>query len=187
MGRLLEMYKHEVTFAEDGLQFLQIMEAELAGGGGDGGGGGGGSGDAAGAINAFGVATIAAKSQVAFRTYSNRDRFDVVLMDQYMPNMNGPTATRAIRERGYRGLIIGLTGDTLEEDSEYFRSHGLDAVLSKPLNIDELKAAIGEFYGSGGEFYLFLKRGTTLLERILSESWILPWLKLYPRQYNFYR
>ena len=31
-------------------------------------------------------------------------------MDFMMPNMDGPTATKMIRESGYKGLIIGVTG-----------------------------------------------------------------------------
>ena len=45
---------------------------------------------------------------------------------------------RRMRELGYRGLIVGLTGDTGEEDVRHFMAHGANAVLPKPFNIDEL-------------------------------------------------
>eukprot|EP01036_Dinobryon_divergens_P035132 gene35132-45479_t len=38
--------------------------------------------------------------------------FDVILMDDNMPNMSGPEATAAIRAAGYTGLIFGVTGNT---------------------------------------------------------------------------
>jgi len=49
---------------------------------------------------------------------------------------------RRVRERGYRGLIIGITGDTEAQDMEFFRSQGADVVLSKPIKEQDVKAAV---------------------------------------------
>jgi CheY-like chemotaxis protein len=38
---------------------------------------------------------------------SEKGSFDVILMDFVMPNMDGPTATKAIRDRGYTAPIFG--------------------------------------------------------------------------------
>ena len=48
------------------------------------------------------------------------EEIDVILMDSEMPKMNGPSATKVMRNIGYRGLIIGLTGNALQADIEYF-------------------------------------------------------------------
>ena len=64
--------------------------------------------------------------------------FDLVLMDFVMPNMDGPTATKRIRELGYKGIIVGVTGNALSFDVQKFISSGADKVLSKPLKIDDL-------------------------------------------------
>lgn len=66
--------------------------------------------------------------------------FDAVLMDNMMPNMDGPTAAKAMRDIGYAGLIVGITGNGLEADIQTYRSKGANAVLLKPLNLDSLDA-----------------------------------------------
>jgi signal transduction histidine kinase/AmiR/NasT family two-component response regulator len=71
----------------------------------------------------------------------------VILMDVQMPRMDGPTATRLIREReAERGLprtpIIALTANAMSHHAEEYLACGMDEVVAKPLNIAELIHAI---------------------------------------------
>ena len=61
-------------------------------------------------------------------------QYDVILMDFVMPNMDGPTATKAIRDIGYSGYIFGVTGNALDSDISFFISHGANHVLTKPFD-----------------------------------------------------
>jgi signal transduction histidine kinase len=58
-----------------------------------------------------------------------------ILMDYEMPLINGPDATKLIRALGYKGIILGITGNVLSEDIEYFKEHGADEVMSKPVSL----------------------------------------------------
>ena len=61
-------------------------------------------------------------------------QFDVILMDNQMPGMLGTTATRIIRdELRYEGLVLGVTGNAMEDDIADFLAHGADEVVVKPL------------------------------------------------------
>ena len=53
-----------------------------------------------------------------------------------MPNMDGPTSTKMIRRMGYKGCIVGVTGNGLESDILHFKEHGADEVFIKPLDLD---------------------------------------------------
>ena len=68
--------------------------------------------------------------------------YDAVLMDFIMPNMEGPEAARGMRELGYTGLIIGITGNALKADKDRFISCGANMVLTKPVNVAELEIAL---------------------------------------------
>jgi PAS domain S-box-containing protein len=72
-------------------------------------------------------------------------QFDLVLMDVQMPEMNGLDATRTIRasESGTGHVpIIALTAQARKGDREVCLAAGMDAFVSKPLDVDELFAAI---------------------------------------------
>jgi CheY-like chemotaxis protein/nitrogen-specific signal transduction histidine kinase/HPt (histidine-containing phosphotransfer) domain-containing protein len=77
-----------------------------------------------------------------------REKFDVVLMDVQMPEMDGLSATRAIRQlektRGVHTPIVALTAHVLEGDRERCRAAGMDGYVSKPLNVAELLQAMAD-------------------------------------------
>lgn len=47
--------------------------------------------------------------------------YEVVMMDNFMPNMDGSDAVTLLRLNGYAGTIIGLTYDIFDEPSKLFR------------------------------------------------------------------
>ena len=68
--------------------------------------------------------------------------YHVVFMDHQMPNMDGPTAAKAMRDLGYKGVIIGVTGNASAADTDIFLSHGANKVLTKPVSIAMLEKAL---------------------------------------------
>lgn len=82
----------------------------------------------------------------------DRDRFDVVLMDIQMPEMDGFAATAVIRERertaGRRTPIVALTAHAMKGDRERCLAAGMDAYVSKPLRVQELFDTIDRLLGT---------------------------------------
>lgn len=72
--------------------------------------------------------------------------FDIVLMDVRMPVVDGVDATRRVREADgarSRTPIIALTANTTAEDVEQYRQVGMDGVVGKPIQPEELERVIG--------------------------------------------
>ena len=68
--------------------------------------------------------------------------------------MNGPTATKEIRELGCDCFVIGVTGNMLPDDVSYFKSCGANAVCGKPIRIADLNQLWMEYGVSGSTVYL---------------------------------
>ncbi|HEV2491279.1 MAG TPA: PAS domain S-box protein [Candidatus Acidoferrales bacterium] len=75
-----------------------------------------------------------------------RERFDLVLMDVQMPELDGLEATRTIRSRekntGAHQLIISVTAHVMKGDREKCIEAGADDYISKPIQSEDLYAAI---------------------------------------------
>jgi signal transduction histidine kinase/CheY-like chemotaxis protein len=86
----------------------------------------------------------------AVKSLNRSNGFDVILMDIQMPEMDGITATRKIREnKKWRDIpIIALTAHALKGDREKFLETGMNDYLSKPLNYNELYSKINRLVGS---------------------------------------
>jgi PAS domain S-box-containing protein len=95
---------------------------------------------------------VAANGREALAAFDNQ-RFDVVLMDVQMPEMDGFQATAAIREKEIRTgthiSIVALTAHAMKGDQERCLAAGMDAYISKPIQASELYAAIENGVRSG--------------------------------------
>lgn len=72
-------------------------------------------------------------------------RYDVILMDSHMPQMDGTTATRRIREElppDEQPYILAVSASVSEEDQAGFFRAGMDAFLGKPIRKSDLAKAL---------------------------------------------
>jgi CheY-like chemotaxis protein len=67
------------------------------------------------------------------------EQYDVIMMDYEMPEMDGPTASKNLRELGCDSFIVGLTGNVMPKEIEHFKSCGANGVLPKPLKMSVLE------------------------------------------------
>jgi two-component system, sensor histidine kinase and response regulator len=91
--------------------------------------------------------TVAANGEEGVHAYQHGN-FDIVLMDLQMPVMDGLAATRQIRllEDGSRRIpIIALTANAMAGQLERCLAAGMDAFLTKPLEIARLRETLDRF------------------------------------------
>ena len=80
--------------------------------------------------------------------HSGAGYYDLILMDIQMPVMNGYEATQAIRAMDDKTLanlpIIALTANAFKEDEQNALEAGMNAHVSKPLDVDKLLVVINK-------------------------------------------
>jgi len=73
---------------------------------------------------------------------SQKRKFDIIVTDYNMPEMNGADFTRAMRNRFDDSFIIGLSSERRESA---FLAAGANAFFEKPIEYRELSSMIGKY------------------------------------------
>eukprot|EP00597_Dinobryon_sp_UTEXLB2267_P008276 CAMPEP_0170086692 /NCGR_PEP_ID=MMETSP0019_2-20121128/21313_1 /TAXON_ID=98059 /ORGANISM="Dinobryon sp., Strain UTEXLB2267" /LENGTH=655 /DNA_ID=CAMNT_0010303883 /DNA_START=864 /DNA_END=2831 /DNA_ORIENTATION=+ len=133
MMKLLSSYGHTISEAVDGLDFLRIMGCNM---------------NSVTRRTSHASSMSATSVKTAFFEPLPPTPYNVILMDDNMPNMNGSEAVEIIRQHGYRGLIVGISGDIDPSCIERFKKKGVNDVMPKPIDVDQLKMNIEQFLRS---------------------------------------
>lgn len=80
----------------------------------------------------------------------DQDHFDIVFMDVSMPRVDGLEATRRYREKehGSRTPIVALTAHSRREDRLLCLEAGMDAVMTKPIDLKQLEEVVRSLTGA---------------------------------------
>jgi len=70
--------------------------------------------------------------------------YDIVFMDQMMPEMDGIETTKKIREAGYMHPVVALTANAIVGQAEVFAENGFDGFISKPIDIRQMNTILNK-------------------------------------------
>jgi len=71
-----------------------------------------------------------------------RKKYDFIVMDCQMPEIDGFETTVKIRAMANQTPIIALTGNDTQQDRQECQQAGMNDFLTKPLKLPDLKAAL---------------------------------------------
>ena len=101
-------------------------------------------------LNEFGYAHEIAADGKAALAAAGRQRFDIILMDIHMPELDGVSAAKRLREAGganARVPIVALTANAMAGDRERYIRQGFSDYLAKPFTLAELAEVIARVAG----------------------------------------
>jgi CheY-like chemotaxis protein len=105
-------------------------------------------------LETLGCHVSAARNGLEAVGMCRHNRFDLVLMDCQMPEMDGYEATRCIRQReGFEGRhtpIVALTAHAMEGSREASLQSGMDDQITKPLTMAVLTGKLLEWLVPAG-------------------------------------
>ncbi len=92
----------------------------------------------------FEVLTVDSGSAALARLETLGDPYDLIIVDQKMPNLTGVELVNAIRQRGISGQIIVLSAHVSAEVREAYERMNVYAILPKPFDLGELRLTVDQ-------------------------------------------
>jgi signal transduction histidine kinase/DNA-binding NarL/FixJ family response regulator/GGDEF domain-containing protein len=124
VGRSVSRFVGNVLVAEDGEDNQQLISLLLR--------------------NAGASVVLAPNGRIAMN-HAREQVFDLILMDMQMPEMDGYTATRKLREDGYTPPIVALTANAMADDRAKCLAAGCDEYLAKPIRVEQLNGILARY------------------------------------------
>jgi two-component system, NarL family, capsular synthesis sensor histidine kinase RcsC len=93
-------------------------------------------------LETLGYTVDPAEDGVAALRLWHEGRYDIVLTDINMPNMNGYALTEQLRSRGAKVPVIAVTAAALTSEKAHCKQAGIDDLLLKPLSLERLGEAM---------------------------------------------
>ncbi|HTX74437.1 MAG TPA: response regulator [Rectinemataceae bacterium] len=100
-------------------------------------------------LERFGCRVVTARDGVEAAELGSSRHFDLVLMDIFMPRMDGYEATGVLRSSGFAGPIIAVTASALKGEREKCIAAGMDDILVKPFKRGDLASVLETWLGAG--------------------------------------
>ena len=102
-------------------------------------------------LEKFGVVVDTAENgKVAIEMISG-STYDLVIMDQRMPVMDGIAATKALRSAGQTVPIVGLTANAFAQDRRECLDAGMEAFIAKPVTLQKLADILRQYASRSAE------------------------------------
>jgi CheY-like chemotaxis protein len=96
------------------------------------------------ALGSYGFDVITASHGVdALMQYKTYDgQFGSIISDNDMPEMNGVALVRSVREMGYKGRIVIMSGRLTAEELKEYEPHAISGFFHKPFDVGMLAALL---------------------------------------------
>lgn len=93
--------------------------------------------------------TLAENAIVALEMIKEENIYDLILVDQMMPEMDGTTFLNKVKEiKDFNSPVVVLTADAIKGSKEKYLKDGFDDYISKPIDKKELSRVLSKFLKS---------------------------------------
>lgn len=91
---------------------------------------------------AYEVLCVASGDAALATLEANASPYDIIIVDQKMPNLSGVELVEAIRQRGIPGEIIVLSAHLSAEMREAYERLNVHTIFPKPFDVAQLRTAV---------------------------------------------